>query len=83
MFHQHLTTRAHSSSVAFCYTIQRRHQFLPSAPALKNIIESWEAECERWQSRFDVVASDITAGMTDDRLCAQIRERALALLHAQ
>ncbi|MGV0159875.1 hypothetical protein ACRU3B_10605 [Mycobacterium colombiense] len=56
---------------------------VPMQPYLEHVLSSWSAECVEWQGRFGTALAEVVTGIVDSRLRAEIRERALVLLHAQ
>jgi hypothetical protein len=55
---------------------------VPPEAALRATLDAWEAAIAAWRQRLDKAASGVLSAIQDERLRAEIRDRALTLLHA-
>jgi hypothetical protein len=56
---------------------------VPMQPYLEPVLASWDRDCTEWQKRFEAALAEVSTGIVDLRLRAEIRARALVLLHAR
>lgn len=56
---------------------------LPPEEELGVVVDAWESAVSEWRQEFDEAVSKTTKSIADPRVRAEIRERALSLLHAQ
>lgn len=69
--------------MSFCIDPELTAVSVPADGALTEVMKSWEEARREWREQFDQIAKRTTGGLVDDRLRAQVRERALVLLHAK